>query len=377
MFLDLRTESGNQQDASWEIGIPLLGEHLMPNIGESPKEEEESTLSQILEDNVPQKYYLSERACQGVLQRAERRGKILPKILEKALKQQIERWRKYGSPLPVFEGEGIIAECYDARGNGDGKVVPTITGDHNGHMSDYTALLVENKAFSIDSLSSNSMKSNNPHSGFHETSIAKCLDTSDGSPNKNQGGTMIVHCNSFNGCYSVNGYDDKQKFPTICAGYSHYFSNNIGCIVNSTIEDTVCYSQDAYDKYEKNDRGSTLRASGGVYGGGSENLVCELVYCLQGNGIDRADTAGCNGCGWREDKSYTLNTIDRPAVVYSDDNVQYSVRRITPLECCRLQGFPDWWVKDVPRSDSQEYKMWGNGMALPNALYVMQGIVGE
>jgi len=38
------------------------------------------------------------------------------------------------------------------------------------------------------------------------------------------------------------------------------------------------------------------------------------AYCLQGNGIDRADTAGCNGRGWREDKSYTLNTIDRPAV---------------------------------------------------------------
>lgn len=39
-----------------------------------------------------------------------------------------------------------------------------------------------------------------------------------------------------------------------------------------------------------------------------------VVYCLQGNNIDRADTAGCNGCGWREDKCYTLNTIDRPAV---------------------------------------------------------------
>ena len=136
----------------------------------------------------------------------------------------------------------------------------------------------------------------------------------------------------------------------------------------------VCFSQDAYDKYEEMEHGATLRASGGVYGGGSENLVCKPVYCLQGNGIDRADTAGCNGCGWREDKSYTLNTIDRPAVVYSEDNIQYSVRRITPLECCRLQGFPDWWVKDVPHSDSQEYKMWGNGMALPNALYVMQGI---
>lgn len=43
-------------------------------------------------------------------------------------------------------------------------------------------------------------------------------------------------------------------------------------------------------------------------------MTVDTVYCLQGNGIDRADTAGCNGCGWRTDQSYTLNTIDRPAV---------------------------------------------------------------
>ena len=57
--------------------------------------------------------------------------------------------------------------------------------------------------------------------------------------------------------------------------------------------------------------------------GGCPTLIAEqpvhVVYCLQGNGIDRADTTGCNGRGWREDASYTLNTIDRPAVCYSAD----------------------------------------------------------
>lgn len=202
------------------------------------------------------------------------------------------------------------------------------------------------------------------------------------------------------------------------------------------------------------------------------------IYCLQGNGIDRADTAGCNGKGWREEKCYTLNTIDRPAVVYcmatgqanaeiSKDKsptlncnheqpivaaidcrnlretgniygtlqakpnggqslnysgavrVNYIVRRLTPTECARLQGFPDKWghpdkkedfteeeykfwlevrntyakingksEKEYTKAqmltwysklhtDSAEYKMWGNGIALPNALYVMQGIVTE
>lgn len=199
---------------------------------------------------------------------------------------------------------------------------------------------------------------------------------------------------------------------------------------------------------------------------GSLGGSCGTVYALQGNGIDRADTAGCNGKGWCEDVCYTLNTVDRPAVAYSADcrnmrlneeisgtlqakenggyslNYQnpvvydargngdgqivptltgdhesrvtdytalaigngqlaqiymsdtagtlncmhdqqavlikrlwrYIVRRLTPLECCRLQGFPDWWENGVSGSDSARYKMWGNGMALPCVLYVMEGI---
>jgi DNA (cytosine-5)-methyltransferase 1 len=51
-------------------------------------------------------------------------------------------------------------------------------------------------------------------------------------------------------------------------------------------------------------------------GGGNVPMVMEQVYCLQGNGIDRADTAGCNGRGWNDETCYTLNTIDRPAVAY-------------------------------------------------------------
>ncbi len=57
------------------------------------------------------------------------------------------------------------------------------------------------------------------------------------------------------------------------------------------------------------------------------------------------------------------------------DDFETNVRRLTPLECCRLQGMPDWWCNDIPHSDSAEYKMWGNGMALPCALYVMEGAV--
>ena len=75
-----------------------------------------------------------------------------------------------------------------------------------------------------------------------------------------------------------------------------------------------------------------VRIRGGCDGGGKGALVQkdksgtlgtgndQTIFCLQGNGIDRADTAGCNGKGWREDTSYTLNTIDRPAVCAGVNN---------------------------------------------------------
>lgn len=53
---------------------------------------------------------------------------------------------------------------------------------------------------------------------------------------------------------------------------------------------------------------------------------------------------------------------------------KYIIRRLTPLECCRLQGFPDWWDADVEGSDSARYKMWGNGIALPCAADVLRRI---
>ena len=60
------------------------------------------------------------------------------------------------------------------------------------------------------------------------------------------------------------------------------------------------------------------------------------------------------------------------AVAYDLDSI--ILRRLTPTECARLQGMPDWWCDDVPHSDTAEYKMWGNGIALPCALYIMEGL---
>lgn len=81
-------KNGQTQDASWEMGGLLLGEYTMRSFGEFPNDERESRLSQILEETPHQKYCLSARACQGILNRAARRGKELPEMLRIALERQ-------------------------------------------------------------------------------------------------------------------------------------------------------------------------------------------------------------------------------------------------------------------------------------------------
>lgn len=232
---------------------------------------------------------------------------------------------------------------------------------------------------------------------------------------------------------SLRGYFEAGRTPR--QGIAADAQNCVGTAIGGV---------DRYNQSFLPGLAQTLRAPGG--GDCTPTVLAPVaVYCHQGNGIDRADTAGCNGKGWKEDTSYTLNTIDKPAVVcaqksyteFKDESTlstlkatggsygggsenivvkNYIVRRLTPTECARLQGFPSWWgivnpvenltdedyafwldvrntyaeingkaTKEYTReqmlawynklhSDSAEYKMWGNGIALPNALYVMQGI---
>lgn len=83
---------GNEQGQSSETDGVWLGDRLMLNIGESPSAAKESLLSWILQVDAPEKYYLSARACRGILTRASRRGKKLPELLETALLEMIEWW---------------------------------------------------------------------------------------------------------------------------------------------------------------------------------------------------------------------------------------------------------------------------------------------
>lgn len=189
-------------------------------------------------------------------------------------------------------------------------------------------LVIDNAVYRICSQGSNAMNSDNPLSGIYETSIAPTLDTSDQSPNKSQGGICIC---------------DAPVYVTAKASYH--------CRAQKNIADTLV-ATDYKDP----------------------QTVCVYPYNI--------------------------------------------VRRLTPTECARLQGFPDWWCSDLgtpeseitesdiafwrgvfethraivtkaekgktdkqiikwltnPHSDAAEYKMWGNGVALPCVRYIMRNI---
>ena len=91
LCLRFRREDGPMPTVTSETDGALRGEFLTLNTGEFSSVAVESTLSSILEVNAPEKYYFSAKACEGILRRAERRGKALPPMLKEALEQQIER----------------------------------------------------------------------------------------------------------------------------------------------------------------------------------------------------------------------------------------------------------------------------------------------
>lgn len=78
---------------------------------------------------------------------------------------------------------------------------------------------------------------------------------------------------------------------------------------------------------------------------------------------------------WTNEIASSLVATDFKRCAGDCDEDEYIVRRLTPTECARLQGFPDDWCADVPHTDAQEYKMWGNGIALNCILPMMQNIV--
>ena len=290
--------------------------------------------------------------------------------------------------------------------------------------------LFQPRAFGVCAKNSNSMKSDNPNSGFYEADTSRCLDANGGNPTCNQGGIAVIEGNGSRPSHRGDGYKESDVMYTL----------------NATEQHAVAFAEVH----------ATLSANDGPKGPSSqmmknpeENFVGEVSYGIGRPAMNQGYNAkfsfqieeeveptlvasGASGVAHprfssskasffteaNEECANTLVATDYkdPPIVNDGDEVDYIVRRLTPTECARLQGFPDWWCDDLgipdptdediakwrevfethakafgkttkpksdaqirkwlqnPQSDSAEYKMWGNGVALPNVFFVLAGI---
>ena len=271
-------------------------------------------------------------------------------------------------PATLYENHGN-----DSRYTGPLDAAPTMAANY-GKGGNNQPFVVHQEAFGICSKDSNSMKSGNPKSGFYDAETSRTVDGNGGNPSCNQGGIAVVE--------TVKTFDVRQS------------SDGTHNMRNHAYESDTCRTVD---------RGGNMPGSnqGGIA------VLCpeHPTFCSSKNShFTRA----------AEEKAGSLVATD-----YKDPpfiNCHYAVRRLTPTECARLQGFPDWWCAGLetpeptdeeirfwmdvfethrkvmgtakksrtrnqvikwlknPHTDSAEYKMWGNGVALPCVFFVLAGI---
>lgn len=132
-----------------------------------------------------------------------------------------------------------------------------------------------------------------------------------------------------------------------------------------------CFIQQRIGEYKHGGVASTLMARD--YKSAKDMIVEDnAVQNSSGNGISGTlDSHYYKGAGEREGTEREFVAIKKDV----NARRKYIVRRLTPTECARLQGFPDWWCDGADGSDSAQYKLWGNGIALPCAADVISRIV--
>ena len=356
-FLDLTPGAGNLLGQfEWEMRSALHGGAFLRNTGPSPRDATESCLSQILEDHPPKKYYLTTAACLGILRRAKERGKPLPKALDTALRIQagligLPEGREKTVP---FDDSAVLAQ--------PGMKQQTFAASFSAGASATAGTI-----------------------GYAE----EVAPTLKGSPSGNcmpsvmclhdQGGQRMDVCENMTGTLRAS---EKGHQPLVYENHG----------VDARIR-------------ESSEISPTVTARFGT-GGGNTPLVQEPneVYCIVGNIIDRQPENGGNGCGYQENLAYTITTVDRQVVYarqrvdeFKNDNIASTqsarqakdatdlvvepdrqhaqlIRRLTPLECERLQGFPDGWTNIPGASDSARYRALGNSVAIPCVEFIMKSL---
>ena len=278
------------------------------------------------------------------------------------------------------------------------------------------------------------MKSDNPNSGFYEAKTTRCLDGNGGNPSCNQGGMAVVALegNGSRPSHHGDGYSEEDVSYTLNATEHHAVAYGL---------DRAAFNQGKnalYDFAVETELEPTMVAKGPgavaqpTFSSSKASFFTEATEetanCLVATdykdpplvndkpyGFYPQMKAGC--VCMTEDKSGCLVNGTNPGYQNGVIEADYIVRRLTPTECARLQGFPDWWCDDLgtehptseevyewykifethrkitgssskpktekqiraflqdPHSDSAEYKMWGNGVALPCVYFVLSGIV--
>ena len=271
------------------------------------------------------------------------------------------------------------------EGGGKGPLIQTDKSATLSCNNDQT--LFEPKAYGICSKESNAMKSDNPHSGIYEAETSRTIDGNGGNPGCNQGGIAVVESYAIQG--SMIGRNGKN------GPQGDGINEDVSFTLN-TVDRHAVYAMTtgSFTQVARDYKDPTAVC----YGIGRDTFN-------QGKNAKFAPT-------FEEELQPTL-VAKGPGAIQSG----YTVRRLTPTECARLQGFPDWWCDDLgiaeptmedirywydvfethrrivgsstkpkslkqiakwlraPHSDAAEYKMWGNGVALPCVVFVLSGIV--
>lgn len=281
------------------------------------------------------------------------------------------------------------------EGGGKGPLIQTDKSATLATNNDQTLFVPA--VFGICSKDSNAMKSDNPNSGFYKADTTRTLDANGGNPSCNQGGMAVVALEgngarpSHQGC----GYSEEEVSFTLNATEQHGVAYGL---------DRATYNQGQNAKFApciESEVEPPMVARG-------PGAVAHPVYSTSKNSYHTQA---------EEDIVNTLVATDYKDPPTVTEEPYYIVRRLTPTECARLQGFPDWWCsalgteepseediafwRDVfethravtgsaskpktdaqivkwlkdPHADSAEYKLWGNGVALPCVCFVLAGIV--
>ena len=374
IFQCLQVAGGQPQE--WLEGERLtqLGECLTLNFGEYPNVERESTLSEILEDNVPEKYSLSPKACLGIIRRAKAKGRKLPENLRIALEQKIaeqggeiigldfahadsvvrtfedktptllQNMGSAGGQIPcvMHERRTVAGFTYNQGGEGKGlgfeeEKAPTIMTGGRG------AVFMEKKSVIPlrDEVTRN--KASNGLGVGEVGGPCPTLTTAD------------VH-SVFYEVYQHHGYRESSTSGTLTADQNSTIRGDTPLVVRT---DKKAFELNQHGGYRETDASGTLRAAGGDYGGGSETIITESHRTKENT----------------PSKPRSIKDILKKAV----QRVIYVIRRLTPVECERLQGYPDNWTKygadGTEIADTARYRAIGNSICVFCAERVYLGIL--